>query len=154
LPGTGVKTAVKKLRKTLPAVKSARWVFLAMAVYAVFATVFLGSACLLYSTTGIPCPGCGGTRAALQLLRGDVLGSLSYHPLLLPAAAALLVYFFVWLTREKIPPWAGKMLAALGIALAAVYIARMALFFMRAEPMLINERAVAVRLARLLLRTG
>ncbi|MDR1821322.1 MAG: DUF2752 domain-containing protein [Oscillospiraceae bacterium] len=147
-----MKTAINKLRKALPAVKTARWVFLAMAAYTVLGTMFLGSACLIYSTTGIPCPGCGGTRAALQLLHGDILGSLWYHPLLLPAAAALLVYFFVWLKHDKTPRWAGKMLAALGIALAAAYIVRMALFFMRAEPMLINERAVAVRLIHLLRR--
>ena len=30
---------------------------------------------------GIPCPGCGLTRATLALVRGDVAGALHFHPL-------------------------------------------------------------------------
>ena len=39
---------------------------------------------------GIPCPGCGLTRATLALLRGDVGAALHFHPLvfvLTPLAA-------------------------------------------------------------------
>jgi hypothetical protein len=37
--------------------------------------------CPLASTFGIPCPGCGLTRATLALLRGDVARALQIHPL-------------------------------------------------------------------------
>ena len=30
---------------------------------------------------GIPCPGCGLTRATLALLHGDIAGALRFHPL-------------------------------------------------------------------------
>lgn len=35
--------------------------------------------CPVLHATGIPCPGCGLTRATLFLLRGDFRASLTYH---------------------------------------------------------------------------
>lgn len=37
--------------------------------------------CVFQRLFGIYCPGCGGTRAVFALLRGDILLSLYYHPL-------------------------------------------------------------------------
>lgn len=37
--------------------------------------------CPMASSFGIPCPGCGLTRATLALFRGDVRGALQLHPL-------------------------------------------------------------------------
>lgn len=37
--------------------------------------------CLFHLLTGLYCPGCGGTRAAVYLLRGQVAQSFVYHPL-------------------------------------------------------------------------
>ncbi len=45
--------------------------------------------CLVKIVLGVPCPGCGMTRAALRLLHGDVVGSLRYHPVALPGAVGL-----------------------------------------------------------------
>lgn len=44
--------------------------------------------------SGVACPLCGLTRAALSLLRGDVAGALSLHPLLVPLIGVALA---VWL---------------------------------------------------------
>ncbi len=41
--------------------------------------------CFLSSVMGIYCPGCGGTRAVLALLKGHLLLSVWYHPLVLYA---------------------------------------------------------------------
>ena len=48
--------------------------------------------CIFRVTLGIPCPGCGMTRAASYLLHGDVATSLRLHPfaLLMAFEAALL----------------------------------------------------------------
>ena len=35
--------------------------------------------CPFYAATGLWCPGCGMTRVVHHLLRGDVLGSLSFN---------------------------------------------------------------------------
>lgn len=37
--------------------------------------------CPFKALTGIPCPGCGGTRALQSILRGDILNALYINPL-------------------------------------------------------------------------
>lgn len=39
--------------------------------------------CAFYSDTGIYCPGCGGTRAVVSLLKGNIVQSFLYHPFVL-----------------------------------------------------------------------
>ena len=39
--------------------------------------------CLLYATTGLQCPGCGGLRAAHHLLHGHLAIAFHYNPLLI-----------------------------------------------------------------------
>ena len=50
--------------------------------------------CGLYVATGLTCPGCGGLRAAHQLLHGNVSAAFALNPLfivLIPAVGWLLV---------------------------------------------------------------
>ncbi len=49
-------------------------------------------ACRCYSVVGLYCPGCGGTRATRALLRGDILLSLHYHPVVLYFAGYFVIY--------------------------------------------------------------
>ncbi len=48
--------------------------------------------CILYSLTGIYCPACGGTRAAFDLMHGDVAAAFARNP----AVPLLLVVVLVW----------------------------------------------------------
>jgi hypothetical protein len=55
--------------------------------------------CLLKLTTGLDCPGCGGTRAAWYLLHGDV-GAAARHHIVFVFAVPFLIYFYVaWAVR-------------------------------------------------------
>lgn len=48
--------------------------------------------CPFAALFGVPCPGCGLTRGTLRLLRGDLSGAMSEHPLvplLLPVLAVV-----------------------------------------------------------------
>ena len=47
--------------------------------------LFKDTGCVFHNVTGVYCPGCGGTRATLELLHGHFLRSLWYHPLVLYA---------------------------------------------------------------------
>jgi hypothetical protein len=69
---------------------ASRWAILAiMAACMVLAYLATGTSCFLYSTVGLPCPGCGTTRALGALLRGDVAYAHRMHPLALPAVALI-----------------------------------------------------------------
>ncbi len=48
--------------------------------------------CMFHAVTGLYCPGCGGTRAVLALLHGDLVRSLRYHPVV-PYGVGLYVLF-------------------------------------------------------------
>ena len=43
--------------------------------------------CSFLKNTGMYCPGCGGTRAVFALLRGKILRSVYFHPVVLYTAA-------------------------------------------------------------------
>ena len=90
-------------------------------LFVLIAAVYFYIGCPIRFFTGISCPGCGMTRAVLDLCRLDFVSAFEMHPLviLLPLAAA--IYF----TRRLIPK---RILSALCIAalvlLVAVYIIR------------------------------
>lgn len=63
--------------------------------------------CLFHAMTGYYCPGCGGTRAVLALLRGAFLESFIEHPIVLytavPGSWFLLSQTIERISRHKIP---------------------------------------------------
>jgi hypothetical protein len=48
--------------------------------------------CVFHALTGIPCPACGTTRAALALLAGDPFAALGFNPLATLAAVAAVTF--------------------------------------------------------------
>jgi len=54
------------------------------------------STCLVRSATGVSCPGCGMTRAASALLRGDLRTSWTFHPLAPLVAVEGLIVWAWW----------------------------------------------------------
>jgi hypothetical protein len=57
--------------------------------------------CLFHKLTGLNCPGCGGTRAAYQLLHGHLLLALRDNALFILALVVLMVRG-VWFAARKI----------------------------------------------------
>lgn len=52
--------------------------------------------CLLRRLTGIPCPGCGMTRAFAHLAKGEWAAAAHDHLLAYPLAAELLLVWLAW----------------------------------------------------------
>lgn len=63
--------------------------------------------CLLRAFTGWYCPGCGGTRAIRSLLKGDILISMVWHPVVVSALYLLWLYLVsfavAYVSAGKIP---------------------------------------------------
>lgn len=62
--------------------------------------------CTFRMLYGIPCPGCGGTRAMISLLHGDFLKAVYYHPFVVYTAIVYMVFFVSqtlrFITRQRI----------------------------------------------------
>jgi hypothetical protein len=86
------------------------------------------SVCLFRNATGIPCPGCGMTRAFALLARGEWRAALAMHPLapLLAAELALAWLAWGWALLDRPPAWMERWWRSLGpvaLAHAAVFCA-------------------------------
>ncbi len=82
--------------------------------------------------TGMACPGCGMTRAASNLIRGDIGAAITQHPLI-PLIAAQLLGGWVWFMLRRsgrVGPMSQKMLNltlfGTAVALLAVWAVRIA----------------------------
>ena len=58
--------------------------------------------CPLLALTGLDCPFCGGTRASMQLVQGDIGAALDYNALWVLAAPLV-----VWLVAARLLPAVG-----------------------------------------------
>ena len=71
----------------------------AAGIYALLIRTGLGLPCLFHEITGLLCPGCGNSRAALALLRLDIRAALGYN-LLFPLEFGYIAWVFLYCCRE------------------------------------------------------
>ncbi|MGC4805435.1 DUF2752 domain-containing protein [Micromonospora sp. DT233] len=82
--------------------------------------------CLLKLTTGLDCPGCGGTRALWYLLHGDLPAAARHHFLFVFVVPFLTYFFVAWAGKQAfgwklpMPQPSSKMIGGL-LALWAVF---------------------------------
>lgn len=91
--------------------------------------------CLVAALLHVPCPGCGLTRAAFAMARGDLARAFSFHPLsivivpivLCVAGAQALDYVrtgSAW-SHGRRGEWTEGLFAAIAVLLVLVWIARL-----------------------------
>ena len=85
--------------------------------------------CPMVIVCGLPCPGCGLSRAALCVLTGRWRQAWQLNPMIFPIAAA--ACYFAWnrYIRRRRAAGMTAVIAALAVMLLAVYAVRMYLYF-------------------------
>ncbi len=103
-------------------------------VYMAVFTVLFGTSCPIRLGTGLPCPGCGITRAAILLLTGRWQQAWQMNPVIFPIVLSSLYY---GMNRYFLNRKAGEMkwiIMGIAIMLLAVYILHMKRYFPGREP--------------------
>ncbi len=129
-----------------------------LALFLLMIAELFGTSCIIASVFGIPCAGCGSTRAVRLLFQGRILDALRMHPLifltlfLLIAIPAYAIARFIAKKKGKPfrSPLSPRATEIVFFSLAAlylvVYVIRMILLFPHTEPMLYNKNSVWGRL--------
>jgi len=87
--------------------------------------------CLLRRFTGLPCPGCGMTRAFAHLAKGEWAAAAVDHPFAFLLAAELGLAWLAWGTAlargrpVRMPPWFERAAFAHLLALTAFWLGRL-----------------------------
>lgn len=105
------------MKKILSA--AAPWILISL-IYGILALT--GHGCPIRLLTGIPCPGCGLSRAWLSFLHLDVVQAFRYHPLFW-GIPLLLVFHWRW--SDNGSPAAEKALFLLCALFILVYLIRL-----------------------------
>ena len=111
-----------------------------------------GTGCWIRSTIGLPCPGCGMTRALWAALRGDWNTACRMHPLwwLMPFILAAVIFMQIS-KKQTMSSLLNLVFASLAVLFVVVYLIRMVLYFPNQEPMTWNKQAFLIRIGRRLL---
>jgi len=122
--------------------------------YMLIMNLLTGTSCAFKSFIGVPCPGCGLTRAYMSLFRLDIRGAFVWHPMFW----AVPVFIAAWIWREYVKAkYPGRhiffyepLLFVLSISAIAVFVVRAFYLFPHTEPFTLNPNAVMPRLFRLI----
>lgn len=101
------------------------------------------SVCFFRGLIGLPCPGCGMTRALYNAACLNFKAAFSYHPLwplVPPAAIYILGRYFKGKRIDQ------RLIFAAGVLLTAVYVLRMIFLFPETEPMTFNRDALYIKI--------
>ncbi len=96
---------------------------------------FFGGGCPSIIIAGLPCPGCGLTRATMAFLSFDFIRAWNYNPFIyLIIALGCLAFYFRYIKR-KIFPYFTTISIVIVLLMITYFVVRMVLYFPHEEPM-------------------
>lgn len=110
------------------------------------AVIFLDISCIFRSIIGIPCLGCGTTRAWVSLLQGHVVDAFYWHPLFWLTVPLLLITMIKPGGIFKNAKLNRAFWMLLTLMYVAVYLVRFVMLFPDTPPMDFNYNSVLYHL--------
>lgn len=117
-----------------------------LAVLLFMAAVGLTVGCPIKRTVGLPCPGCGMTRACLSLLSLNLRAAFYWHPLCFLVVPLGVMFVLKDTATGRRFLNCAPLMAALAAVVILVYLARMALMFPDTPPMQVQENSLVVKI--------
>lgn len=107
--------------------------------------------CIIRTLIGIPCPGCGMTRAWIEAINFNFYEAFKFHPLFL--LAPILIILIIIRGKEstdKYTKYIDISIVAIIILFLGVYVFRMYRYFPSDIPMNINRESILFRIINLI----
>jgi hypothetical protein len=117
-------------------------------IYCVALYTLTGGLCVFRGLLGIPCPGCGGSRAILYLAKGNLQKCLELNP-----SAPLVFLCLLNEIRVSYFKRGNKKLASILLSVSIIislilYIVRMKLYFPYREPYVVYPDSLLIRILK------
>lgn len=121
-------------------IKTFKWLVIALLIYYFLVHFITGAFCPMVIVTGLPCPGCGMTRAALFFMTGQFARGIRANPSILLWTAFACYMFVQRYIRGRRVREAQYLVGAIAAAMIIIYVYRMAAVFPNRAPMSITYR--------------
>lgn len=131
-------------------IKNSIWIIIGIFAYWAISFTVFDEFCPMKILTGIPCPGCGMTRAIFLMLTGHFSESFEMHPMALLWILLGLYFFICRYILDRKPKGAATMAVVLCVMMFPIYIYRMCTLFPDYPPMVYTQTPLGDMLIELL----
>jgi len=114
------------------------WVLLLVLVYASIMPIFVSTSCVFYQTIGLPCAGCGMTRATRFVLTGQFSRAFYLNPMSYVVVLYVVYCLFFRYIKGRVVPYFVRGIIVIAVLMILFYIVRMVMYFPERVPYVYN----------------